>query len=59
MPVVHKVLRLFRADSRGATMAEYAILLAVVAIVVLVGARALGNSVNTRLSNTAAEIANG
>ena len=59
MPAVHKLVRSFRADTRGTTMAEYAILLAVVAIVVLVGARALGNSVNTRLSNTAAEIANG
>jgi pilus assembly protein Flp/PilA len=40
------------SNRRGATMAEYAILVAVIAIVVLVGARALGGSVNTRFQNT-------
>lgn len=41
-------------DSRGATMAEYAILVAVIAIVVIVGAKALGGSVSAKL-NTAAQ----
>ena len=46
-------------DPRGATMAEYAILVAVIAIVVIVGARTLGASVNTRLENAATSITNG
>jgi pilus assembly protein Flp/PilA len=55
------MIRVVRAvrDSRGATMAEYAILVAVIAIVVIAGARTLGTSVNTRLNNAAASIANG
>ena len=40
-------------DSRAATMAEYAILVAVIAIVVIVGARALGTSVNAKLNQAA------
>ena len=43
-------------STRAATMAEYAILVAVIAIVVIVGARALGTSVNTRFNNTAVSI---
>ncbi len=46
-------------DSRAATMAEYAILVAVIAIVVIVGARSLGTSVNSRMTNTAGAINNG
>jgi pilus assembly protein Flp/PilA len=59
MPGVLRMVRYLRSDERGATMAEYAMLIAVIAIVVIVGARTLGTSVNTRLNNTAAEIANG
>lgn len=50
-----RVLRSIR-DSRGATMAEYAILVAVIALVVILAARALGNSVSTKLGNAAAQI---
>ncbi len=46
-------------DTRAATMAEYAILVAVIAIVVIVGARSLGTSVNSRMTNTAGAINNG
>ena len=38
-------------------MAEYAILVAVIALVVIVGARTLGSSVSTKLQQAAATIA--
>lgn len=44
-------------DTRAATMAEYAILVAVIALVVIVGARTLGSSVSTKLQQAAATIA--
>jgi pilus assembly protein Flp/PilA len=37
----------------GATAAEYALLVSLIAIVIVVGAFALGNAVNDRLQNTA------
>ena len=43
-------------DTRAATMAEYAILVAVIALVVIVGARTLGTSVSGKLNNAAATI---
>jgi Flp pilus assembly pilin Flp len=49
----------FVRDSRGATMAEYAILVAVVAIVVIVGAKALGGSVSAKLNTAATNIESG
>ena len=49
-------LRRWLLDSRGATMAEYAMLIAVIALVVLVGARALGSSASGKLDNAATQI---
>ena len=46
-------------ESRGATMAEYAMLIAVVGLVVVVAARALGTSVSAKLTNTADQIRTG
>ncbi len=37
----------------GATAAEYALLVSLIAIVIVVGAFALGNAINDRLQNTA------
>jgi Flp pilus assembly pilin Flp len=54
--LVTRAIRAVR-DSRGATMAEYAILVAVIAIVVIVAAKALGNSISTKLNNSATSIA--
>jgi pilus assembly protein Flp/PilA len=54
----NRIVKLVR-DTRAATMAEYAILVAVIAIVVIVGAKSLGTSVNTRFTNTAGSINNG
>jgi Flp pilus assembly pilin Flp len=58
MSRVLRTLRRFAADTRGATMAEYAVLLAVIAIVVILGAKALGGSVSDRLTTAATNIGN-
>jgi pilus assembly protein Flp/PilA len=50
-------IRSFVRNEEGATMAEYALLVALIAVVVIVGAKALGNSVNTRMSNVADNVA--
>lgn len=46
-------------SERGATAAEYALLVSLIAVAIIVGATALGNSVNTRLNNTATTIGPG
>ncbi len=51
-------IRSFLVDEEGATMAEYALLVALIAVVVIVGAKALGNSVNTKLSDVGNNVAN-
>jgi Flp pilus assembly pilin Flp len=43
-------------NSRGATMAEYAMLIAVIGLVVVIAARALGSSMNGKLTNTAQQL---
>jgi Flp pilus assembly pilin Flp len=53
--LMNRVTRAIR-DTRGATMAEYAILVAVIALVVILAARALGGSVSTKLQNAATQI---
>ena len=40
----------------GATAAEYALLVSLIAIAIIVGATNLGHSINTRLDNTATTI---
>jgi pilus assembly protein Flp/PilA len=40
----------------GATAAEYALLVSLIAIAIIVGATNLGKSINTRLDNTATTI---
>ena len=50
-----KLRRRFR-ETRGATMAEYAMLIAVIALVVVLGARALGTSASGKLDNAATQI---
>lgn len=50
-----RLVRRFR-ETRAATMAEYAMLVAVIALVVLVGARALGSSASGKLDNAATQI---
>lgn len=50
-------VRRFVRDESGATMAEYALLVAVIALVALAGAKALGTSVKDKLNSAATTIA--
>ena len=49
-------VRRFVRDETGATMAEYALLIAVIALVAVAGARTLGTTLNTRFTNGATQI---
>lgn len=51
-------IRRFVRDERGATMAEYALLIAVIALVAVAGAKLLGTNVNTQLRAAATKVAN-
>ena len=47
----------FKADSeRGASMVEYGLLLALIAVVALVAVKALGDNVSSRFSSTSASL---
>jgi pilus assembly protein Flp/PilA len=46
-------------NETGATAAEYALLVSLIAIAIIVGATNLGHSINTRLDNTATTIGPG
>ncbi|HEY0780386.1 MAG TPA: Flp family type IVb pilin [Gemmatirosa sp.] len=52
-------VRRFVRDEEGATMAEYALLVAVIALVALAGAKTLGTNINSKLSTAAGNVANG
>jgi pilus assembly protein Flp/PilA len=43
-------------EERGATAAEYALLVALIAVAIIAGARALGGSINDKLNTTATTI---
>jgi pilus assembly protein Flp/PilA len=43
-------LKRFLKDEEGASMPEYALLVALIAVVVIAGATLLGNAVNNKLS---------
>jgi pilus assembly protein Flp/PilA len=43
-------------DERGASMVEYGLLLALIAVVALVAVKALGDNVSTRFSSTSASL---
>jgi pilus assembly protein Flp/PilA len=43
-------------SEEGATAAEYALLVSLIAIAIILGATALGNSVNARLDDTATRV---
>jgi pilus assembly protein Flp/PilA len=51
-------LRRFLSESEGATMVEYALMVAVIALVVVIGAKALGGSTSTKFQNAATSVAN-
>jgi pilus assembly protein Flp/PilA len=48
-------MNLFR-DEEGASMPEYALLVALIAVVVIAGATALGSNINSKLDATATKI---
>lgn len=45
-------------DETGATAAEYALLVTLIAVAIIIGASFLGDSVNTRLSDTGTAVVN-
>ena len=51
-------VRRFVRDETGATMAEYALLIAVIALVAVVGAKSLGDNLSLKLTNTGTTILN-
>ena len=48
----------FLKDEEGASMPEYALLVALIAVVVIVGAGALGIAVNDKLADVAGVVTN-
>lgn len=56
MAVIRRTLRQRISDVRGATMAEYAMLVAVIALVVIIGAKTLGSSASGKLDAAATSI---
>jgi len=51
--------RSFMSDEEGATMVEYALIVAVIALVALVGAKLLGNAVNNKFDGEATSVTSG
>lgn len=57
MSKLTNAVRRFLRNDDGATMAEYALLVAVIAIVAVAGAKLLGTNVNTKLNDAATKVA--
>jgi pilus assembly protein Flp/PilA len=57
MSKLTNAVRRFLRNDEGATMAEYALLVAVIAIVAVAGAKLLGTNVNTKLNDAATKVA--
>jgi pilus assembly protein Flp/PilA len=55
--VHERTVALVRSET-GATAAEYALLVALIAVAIIAGARALGGSINSKLNTTATTIGN-
>ena len=53
---IHSRLTQVVRSERGATAAEYALLVALIAVAIIAGAKALGSSVNSKLDGTATTI---
>jgi pilus assembly protein Flp/PilA len=49
-------IKRFISNDEGATMAEYGLLIALIAIVCIAGVRLLGNNVNNTFTSTAGSI---
>ena len=53
---IHDRLTDLVGGETGATAAEYALLVSLIAIAIIIGATHLGSSINTRLDNTATSV---
>lgn len=51
-----KLINKLRTSTSGASAAEYALIISLVAVAIIVGATALGTQINNRLSNVARTI---
>lgn len=58
MSKLTSAVRRFVRDEEGATMAEYALLVAVIALVALAGAKTLGTNISSKLNSAAGTISN-
>jgi pilus assembly protein Flp/PilA len=56
MALVHRMLSAFRGDSEGQGLAEYALILALIAIVALIALIFLGNQVSGILSTVGTSV---
>jgi pilus assembly protein Flp/PilA len=56
MPSLPESARRFVRDEDGATMIEYALIVAAVALVVVIGARTLGNSTSAKFDAAAGQL---
>ena len=50
--------REFARDEEGASAAEYVLLASLIAVAIILGAKALGGSVNSKLNTAASNVAN-
>lgn len=53
-----ELLNKLKSNKDGASAAEYALIIALVGLAILVGARALGTAINTNFNTAATEINN-
>jgi pilus assembly protein Flp/PilA len=51
-----RLIRFFKAEE-GATAGEYALIVSLIAVAIIVGAMAVGTSINSKISNVASSIA--
>jgi len=56
MSKITNAARKFLRDEQGATMVEYALLVALIAVVVIVAVRSIGTSANGALTNAAGNL---
>ena len=51
-----KLLRALKTSNAGASAAEYALIISLIGVAIIVGATALGTAINGRLNTTATSI---
>ena len=54
--IMTKLLQTLKASKSGASAAEYALIISLIGLVIVVGATALGSAVNTNFSTAATQI---